>query len=75
MQQAENSVEATVKLLRQPDVAKLCCAYLITYTAVAMAPVGRALGVLDLTGSTKDADRGIAAPTLAAAAVLVIGAG
>lgn len=48
-------------------------AYLVSYTGTAMAPIAMAFGVLELTGSTRDAAIVIAAPTLAAIAVLLIG--
>lgn len=62
-----------LKLLRQPDVARLFIAYLVTYTGTAMAPIAIAFGVLELTGSTRDAAIVIAAPTIASVAVLLLG--
>ena len=47
--------------------------YLITYMGTAMAPIAMAFGVLDLTGSTADAAFVIAAPTVAAIGVILIG--
>ncbi|MBW2413227.1 MAG: MFS transporter [Deltaproteobacteria bacterium] len=60
------------KLFRQPDVAKLIVAYLITYTGTAMAPIAMAFGVLELTGSTRDSAIVIAAPAIASVGVLLI---
>jgi predicted MFS family arabinose efflux permease len=48
-------------------------AYLVSFTGTAMAPIAMAFGVLELTGSTKDAAIVIAAPTLASVAVLLVG--
>ncbi|MFT5578026.1 MAG: putative MFS family arabinose efflux permease [Paraglaciecola psychrophila] len=59
--------------LRKPDVARLFVAYLLSYTGSAMAPIAMAFGVLELTGSTKDAAIVIAAPTLASIVVLLVG--
>jgi predicted MFS family arabinose efflux permease len=62
-----------LNLLKDPNVAKMFFAYLVSYTGTAMAPIAMAFGVLELTGSTRDAAIVIAAPTLAAIAVLLIG--
>jgi len=59
--------------LRNPDVARLFVAYLLSYTGSAMAPIAMAFGVLELTGSTRDAAIVIAAPTMASIAVLLVG--
>jgi len=48
-------------------------AYVVSYTGTAMAPIALAFGVLELTGSTKDSAIVIAAPTIAAIAVLLVG--
>lgn len=65
--------QAGLSLLKNPNVAKMFFAYLVSYTGTAMAPIAMAFGVLDLTGSTSDAAIVIAAPTLAAIGVLLIG--
>jgi predicted MFS family arabinose efflux permease len=48
-------------------------AYLVSFTGTAMAPIAMAFGVLELTGSTKDASIVIAAPTLASIVILLLG--
>lgn len=70
---ARGELRSALALLRRPDVAKLFFAYLVTYTGTAMAPIALAFGVLELTGSTKDAGFVIAAPTAASVAVLLFG--
>ena len=70
---ADASFQAGLKLLRQPDIGKLFVAYLISYTGTAMAPIAMAFGVLELTGSTRDAAIVIAAPTLASIVVMLFG--
>ena len=60
-------------LLRDPNVAKLFVAYLVSYTGTAMAPIAMAFGVLELTGKASDASFVIAAPTLASIFVLLVG--
>jgi predicted MFS family arabinose efflux permease len=60
-------------LLRDPNIAKLFFAYLVSFTGTAMAPIAMAFGVLELTGSASDASIVIAAPTLASIAILLIG--
>ncbi len=60
-------------LLRAPNVQRLFIAYLITYSGTAMAPIAMAFGVLELTGSTRDASIVIAAPTAASIVVLLFG--
>lgn len=62
-----------LRLLRNPNIRRLFVAYMTTYVGNAMAPIAMAFGVLDLTGSTRDAAIVIAAPTLAAIVVLLIG--
>jgi len=62
-----------LRLLKQPDFAKLFSAYLISYAGNAMAPIAMAFGVLALTGSTRDAAFVIAAPTAAQVLVLLFG--
>ncbi len=62
-----------LKLLRRREVGRLGIAYLVTYTGTAMAPIAMAFGVLDLTGSTRDSSIVIAAPTLAAVVVILVG--
>jgi hypothetical protein len=69
----KRSILAPDSPLRQPDVARLFVAYLLSYTGSATAPIAMAFGVLALTGSTKDAAIVIAAPTLASIAVLLLG--
>jgi predicted MFS family arabinose efflux permease len=73
MDLANSDIQAGLRLLGRPDVSKLFIAYVITYTGTAMAPIAMAFGVLELTGSTKDAAIVIAAPTFASIAVLLIG--
>jgi predicted MFS family arabinose efflux permease len=70
---ANGDFQAGLRLLGRPDVSRLFVAYLITYTGTAMAPIAMAFGVLELTGSTRDAAIVIAAPTFASIAVLLIG--
>ncbi len=70
---ASTSFRAGFRLLRNPNVAKLFVAYLVSFTGTAMAPIAMAFGVLELTGSTSDASIVIAAPTLASIAVLLFG--
>jgi len=60
-------------LLKQRDFARLFTAFLITYSGNAMAPIAMAFGVLELTGSTRDASFVIAAPTVAQIMMLLIG--
>lgn len=60
-------------MLRNRNFARLFTAYLITYSGSAMAPIAIAFGVLDLTGSTKDAAFVIAAPIVAQIAIILIG--
>ena len=67
------ATHAKLSLLKDPNVAKMFFAYLVSYTGTAMAPIAMAFGVLELTGSTRDAAIVIAAPTLAAIGVLLIG--
>lgn len=67
------SVGAGLRLLTSPNVAKMFVAYLVSYTGTAMAPIALAFGVLELTGSARDSAIVIAAPTLAAIFVLLIG--
>lgn len=62
-----------LKLLRKADFARLFFAYLVTYTGSAMAPIAMAFGVLELTGSTRDASFVIAAPILAQIVILLLG--
>lgn len=64
---------AGIRLLKDPNIAKMFFAYLVSYTGTAMAPIAMAFGVLELTGSTRDAAIVIAAPTLAAILILLIG--
>jgi len=70
---AKATVGEGLKLLRKPDFARLFCAYLITYTGNAMAPIAMAFGVLELTGSTRDSSIVIAAPIVAQIVVLLVG--
>ncbi|MEZ4279721.1 MAG: MFS transporter [Myxococcota bacterium] len=60
-------------LLRQRDFARLFSAYLITHTGSAMAPIALAFGVLELTGSTRDAAWVVAAPVAAQIVILMVG--
>ena len=70
---AVSGFQAGLALLRRRDVSRLFIAYLVTYTGTAMAPIAIAFGVLDLTGSTRDSAIVIAAPTIAAIGILLIG--
>ena len=70
---SKSTDKTVVPVIFQSDVAKLFFAYLVTYTGSAMAPIAVAFGVLELTGSAKDAAIVIAAPTLAAIAVILFG--
>ena len=70
---ADGGFEAGWRVLRQRDVSRLFVAYGITYSGTAMAPIAMAFGVLELTGSTRDAAIVIAAPTVASIAVLLVG--
>ncbi|HEY5644854.1 MAG TPA: MFS transporter [Pseudomonadales bacterium] len=70
---AEHPLRDGLTLLTHPSVGRMFVAYLVSYTGTAMAPIAMAFGVLNLTGSTADASFVIAAPTLAAIGVLLIG--
>jgi len=70
---SDNTFRAGFSLLKNPNVGKMFIAYLVSYTGTAMAPIAMAFGVLELTGRTSDASVVIAAPTLAAIAVLLVG--
>jgi predicted MFS family arabinose efflux permease len=70
---ADPSFAAGFSLLKNPNVAKMFFAYLVSYTGTAMAPIAIAFGVLELTGSTADAAIVIAAPTLASILILLVG--
>lgn len=61
------------KLLAQPNVRTIFISYLITHMGTAMAPIALVFGVLELTGSTKDAAFVLAAPTLAAILIVLVG--
>lgn len=69
----DQTIRAGLAVLRNPNVAKMFVAYLVSFTGTAMAPIAMAFGVLELTGSTKDGAIVIAAPTLASIAVLLFG--
>ena len=69
----DQTIRAGIAVLRNPNVAKMFVAYLVSFTGTAMAPIAMAFGVLELTGSTKDGAIVIAAPTLASIAVLLFG--
>ena len=60
-------------LLRQRDFARLFAAYLITHSGSAMAPIALAFGVLELTGSTREAAWVVAAPVAAQILILMVG--
>jgi len=60
-------------LLRNPNLRKMFCAYFISFTGTAMAPIAMAFGVLELTDSTHDTAFVIAAPTFASILVLLLG--
>ncbi|MBT5334358.1 MAG: MFS transporter [Gammaproteobacteria bacterium] len=70
---AQNNFSNALRLLKNPNVSRMFVSYLITYMGTAMAPIAMAFGVLDLTGSTADAAFVIAAPTVAAIGVILIG--
>jgi len=73
LSEPSTDISAGLRLLRTPNIAKLFIAYLVSYSGTAMAPIALAFGVLELTGSTRDSAIVIAAPTLAAIGVLLIG--
>jgi MFS family permease len=60
-------------LLRQRDFARLFAAYLITHSGSAMAPIALAFGVLERTGSTREAAWVVAAPVAAQILILMLG--
>lgn len=66
-------IRAGLALLRRRDFARLFSAYLITHTGSAMAPIALAFGVLELTGSTRDAAWVVAAPVTAQILILMVG--
>lgn len=70
---SQSGIRQGLKLLKRPDFAKLFTAYLVSYFGTAMAPIALAFGVLELTGSTKDAAVVLAASTCAQIVVLLIG--
>lgn len=70
---ADPRFAAGLALLGRRDVGRLFLAYLVTYTGTAMAPIAMAFGLLDLTGSTRDAGIVVAAPTAASILVLLVG--
>ena len=67
------TIREGLKLLRDPNFAKLFTAYLITYTGSAMAPIAIAFGVLDLTGSTRESSFVLASPVVAQIIIIMIG--
>ena len=67
------TVREGLKLLKEPNFAKLFTANLITFTGSAMAPIAIAFGVLDLTGSTRTSSFVLATPVVAQIIVLMIG--
>ncbi len=69
----QSSILDGLELLKKRDFVKLFAAYLITYTGTAMAPIAMAFGVLDLTGSAKDAAFVIAAPVVAQIILILVG--
>jgi nitrate/nitrite transporter NarK len=60
-------------LLRNPNLRKMFVAYFISFTGTAMAPIAMAFGILELTGSTRDAAFVIATPNFASILVLILG--
>ena len=70
---SQNSIQDGLKLLKNRDFLKLFVAYFISYSGTAMAPIAMAFGVLDLTGSTKDAAFVIAAPISAQILLILLG--
>ncbi len=70
---ASGSIREGLSLIRRRDVRRLCLSYFVTFAGTAMAPIAMAFGVLDLTGSTEDAGFVVAAPTLAAIVVMLLG--
>jgi MFS family permease len=69
----ESNLREGLSLLKRRDFAMLFTAYFISYSGTAMAPIAMAFGVLDLTGSTRDAAYVIAAPVVAQIALILIG--
>ena len=67
------TVRDGLKLLKDPNFAKLFTAYFITFTGSAMAPIAIAFGVLDLTGSTRTSAFVLASPVVAQIVILMIG--
>jgi predicted MFS family arabinose efflux permease len=70
---AQAGIRHGLRLLAQPDFARLAVAFAITYTGNAMAPIAVAFGVLELTGSTADSAIVIAAPVTAQIVILLVG--
>ena len=60
-------------LLGDHNLRKMFVAYFISFAGSAMAPIAMAFGVLELTGSSKDAAFVIASPTFASILVLILG--
>ena len=70
---SQPEIASGIKLLRNPNVLIIFIAYMVTFMGTAMAPIAMAFGVLDLTGSTKDASIVIAAPIVATLVILLFG--
>ena len=70
---ASSSLRDGLALVGRRDIRRLCLAYFVTFAGTAMAPIAMAFGVLELTGSTEDAGFVVAAPTLAAIGVMLLG--
>ncbi|MGI9322883.1 MAG: MFS transporter [Pseudomonadales bacterium] len=70
---AATGIRAGLGLMRRPDVAKLCIAFLISYLGTAMTPIALAFGVLELTGSTSESAIVIAASTAGQITILLVG--
>jgi len=70
---SQTEISSGIQLLRNPNVRIIFFAYLVTFMGTAMAPIAMAFGVLELTGSTKDASVVIAAPIVATIAILLLG--
>ena len=70
---SQTKFSSLLTLLANRNVRIIFFAYLVTFMGTAMAPIAMAFGVLDLTGSTKDASIVIAAPIVASIAILLLG--
>ncbi len=62
-----------IALLGRRNVGRLFVAYLVTFAGTAMAPIGLAFGVLEMTGSAADTGTVVMAQPLAGVAILLLG--